>query len=180
MRRRAKFATRRLTIALAAAALSTGALADTPTRIPSAGGEVLLPTPADRQNYDLEHFAQVRRAGDYVYISGVIAGRRADEGRDIAAFKDQVRRAFRHIETDLRAAGVGFADVVMINSFHVWNGPNFNGARDEQFAAFEAVKDEFMPPPHPAWTAIGTTGLLADGGVVEIQMIAYAPVKATR
>jgi enamine deaminase RidA (YjgF/YER057c/UK114 family) len=37
------------------------------------------------------------------------------------------------------------------------------------------VKDEFMPAPHPAWTAVGTTGLLAEDGVVEIQMIAYAP-----
>jgi enamine deaminase RidA (YjgF/YER057c/UK114 family) len=30
---------------------------------------------------------------------------------------------------------------------------------------------------HPAWTAVGTTGLLATDGVVEIQMIAYAPRK---
>lgn len=175
-----------LTPALSLALLITGAMApiaakaETPAEIPSAGGMVFLPTPADRKNYDLEHFAQVRRAGDYVYVSGVIAGRREGEGKDVAAFKDQVRRAFRRIDADLRAAGVGFADVVMINSFHVWSGPNFEGTRDEQFAAFSAVKDEFMPPPHPAWTAVGTTGLLADGGVVEIQMIAYAPQKAGR
>jgi len=70
---------------------------------------------------------------------------------------------------------VGFADVVMINTFHVWDGPGFAGTREEQFAAFSAVKDEFMTAPHPAWTAVGTTGLLAPNGVVEIQMIAYVP-----
>jgi hypothetical protein len=37
------------------------------------------------------------------------------------------------------------------------------------------VKDEFMPAPHPAWTAVGTTGLLLETGVVEIQMIAHLP-----
>ncbi len=60
----------------------------------------------------------------------------------------------------------------MINSFHVWSGPNFSGTRDEQFEVFGSVKDEFMRAPYPARTAIGTTGLLADHGIVEIQMIA--------
>jgi len=32
-----------------------------------------------------------------------------------------------------------------------------------------------MGAPHPAWTAVGTSGLLAPNGVVEIQMIAYVP-----
>jgi enamine deaminase RidA (YjgF/YER057c/UK114 family) len=169
-----------LTLGIAATLAPLAARAEPPGRIASSGGEVVLAAEVDRKNYDLEHFAQVRRAGDYLYVSGVIAGRREGEGRDVAAFKDQVRRAFRRIDAGLRAAGVGFADVVMVNSFHVWNGPNFAGTRDEQFAAFSAVKDEFMPPPHPAWTAVGTTGLLADGGVVEIQMIAYAPPKAAR
>jgi enamine deaminase RidA (YjgF/YER057c/UK114 family) len=165
------------TLALAAAlvALAPLAHAETRTQIPSPGGAVYLPTEIDQREYDQFHFAQVRRAGDYVYVSGVIAGPRAGEGHDAAAFKAQVRRAFQRIGTDLAAAGCGFADVVMINSFHVWNGPNFAGTRDEQFAAFSAAKDEFMPAPHPAWTAVGTTGLLADNGVVEIQMIAFAP-----
>ena len=65
----------------------------------------------------------------------------------------------------------------MINTFHVWSGPNFAGTRDEQFKAFGEVKDEFMPGPHPAWTAVGTTGLLSDGGIVEVQMIAMVPKK---
>jgi hypothetical protein len=32
-----------------------------------------------------------------------------------------------------------------------------------------------MSAPHPAWTAVGTSSLIRDGGVVEVQMIAYAP-----
>ena len=77
-------------------------------------------------------------------------------------------------------ADLSFDDVVMINSFHLWEGPNFAGTKAEQFQAFEQVKEEFMHGPKPAWTAVGTTGLLPDNGIVEIQMIAAAPEKRPR
>jgi len=39
------------------------------------------------------------------------------------------------------------------------------------------VKEEFMgAAPHPAWTAVGTSGLIRENGIVEVQMIAYAPI----
>ena len=76
------------------------------------------------------------------------------------------------LRRNLEAAGSDFQHVVMINSFHVWQGSNFSGTRDEQFKAFEDVIGEFMKPPYPAWTAVGTTGLLSDGGIVEVQLIA--------
>ena len=96
----------------------------------------------------------------------------AGEGNDVAAFKLQVRRALERLRGNLEAAGTDFQHVVMINSFHVWQGPNFAGTRDEQFKAFEDVIGEFMKAPYPAWTAVGTTGLLSDGGIVEVQLIA--------
>jgi enamine deaminase RidA (YjgF/YER057c/UK114 family) len=148
-----------------------------PKTIPAPGGEVVIPSAGAQRAYDQIKYAPARRAGDYLYISGVIAGPRGAGPRDPEAFKGYARRAFGVIEATLKAEGLTFDDVVMINTFHVWNGPGFQGTRDEQFAAFSAVKDEFMHPPHPAWTAVGTTGLLADDGVVEIQMIAYAPRK---
>ena len=166
-------------VALAAAlALPAAAQAqDYPKKIPAPGGHVIIPAAGAQRAYDDYHYAPARRAGDFLYISGVIAGPMANEGRDAQAFKAQVRRALAHIKRSLDAEGLTFADVVMINTFHVWNGPGFTGTRDEQFAAFAAAKDEVMSAPHPAWTAVGTTGLLSDDGVVEIQMIAYAPQK---
>jgi enamine deaminase RidA (YjgF/YER057c/UK114 family) len=68
----------------------------------------------------------------------------------------------------------------MINSFHVWNGPDFTGSKDAQFEAFNQVKEEFMHGPHPAWTAVGSTGLLGTGGIVEVQIIAHAPSPSAR
>ena len=96
----------------------------------------------------------------------------------VEPFKASLRAAFRRIDRHLKAHGASFADVTMINSFHVWTHPLCCGTRDEHFAAVAAVKDEFMPPPHPAWTAVGTTGLLSDTGLVEIQVIAHVPAQA--
>lgn len=146
-----------------------------PKRIPAPGGEVVLPSAGEAKAYDEYHYAPARRAGDWVYVSGAIAGRAPNEGRDVEAFKVQLRRAFRVLKRALEASGATFGDVVMINSFHVWGSPDFAGTKEEHFAAYDAVKSEFMTAPHPASTAVGTTGLLAPGGVVEIQMIAYAP-----
>ena len=40
------------------------------------------------------------------------------------------------------------------------------------YVDFEVVIGEFVKPPYPAWTAVGTTGLLGTGGIVEVQLIA--------
>lgn len=170
---------------IAAALAASAAQAQTPPNsadgypkiIPTPGGEVVIPTAGMQRAYDSYKYAPARRAGDVLYISGVIAGPAGAADRSPEAFKGYARRAFGQIEAILKAEGLTFADVVMINSFHVWDGPGFKGTRDEQFTALSAVKDEFMQAPHPAWTAVGTTGLLADDGVVEIQMIAHAPRK---
>lgn len=143
-----------------------------PLRLPAPGGEVILPTARDKENHDAWRFAAVRRVDDTLYVSGVIVYRRDGEGNDVAAFKLQTRRALERLRYNLEAAGSDFAHVVMINSFHVWQSPHFNGTRDEQFQAFEDVIGEFMKPPYPAWTAVGTTGVLVDGGIVEVQLIA--------
>ena len=107
-----------------------------PQRIVTPGGEVILPGPRDKVAYDRYGYAPVRRAGSLVFVSGIIIGRRPAEGTDVAAFKGEVRRGFRRIETCLKTAGLTFDDVVMINSFHVWASPDFKGSSTEQFNAF--------------------------------------------
>lgn len=160
-----------VTLLLTAAAQSAEP-AKYPLRIPAPGGEVILPDKGSHQNHDEWRFAAVRRVDDTLYVSGVIVYRGKDEGTDVPAFKLQVRRALEILKRNLEAGGSDFQHVVMINSFHVWQGPNFSGTRDEQFKAFEDVIGEFMRAPYPTWTAVGTTGLLADSGIVEVQLIA--------
>jgi|SRR6185295_17671410 len=147
-------------------------MADIPRRIPAHKGEVVIASARDSMLYEQFKFAAARRVDNTLYVSGVIAGPERGESRDVEAFKQKLRRAFGQIGETLKAAGAGFANVVMLNTFHVWSSGNFEGDRNAQLQAFIQVKDEFMPPPHPAWTAVGTTGLALDTGVVEIQAIA--------
>jgi len=148
-------------------------MADFPRHIPAHDGEVTITAAREQFLYENFKFAAARRAGNTIYLSGVIAGPEKGEGRDAEAFKNQLRRAFGAIGATLKAAGADFSRVAMINTFHVWSGPNFEGDTNAQLAAFVAVKDEFIAPPHPAWTAVGTTGLAIATGVVEIQVIAH-------
>jgi enamine deaminase RidA (YjgF/YER057c/UK114 family) len=161
-----------LLLLFAAPAALSAAEPTWPQRLPAPGGEVILPDAGAKQAHDQWRYAAARRVGDTIYISGVVIYRGKDEGRDVAAFKAQARRGLERLRKVLEAAGTDFQHVVMINSFHVWQGPDFTGSRDEQFQAFEDVIGEFMKAPYPAWTAVGTTGLLGQNGIVEVQLIA--------
>lgn len=180
-----------LTLALLIAAAAAPAFAQTtsaapaeakpsvayPVKIPAPGGEVIIPSAQHHQAYNEFHYAPARRVGDVLYVSGVVASPLGDEATDAAAFEQQVRRAFKHLDQVLKASGVGFDDVVMINSFHVWDGPNALVTRIEQIETVNRVKAEFVKGPQPAWTAVGTTGLVAPRGVIEFQLIAQVPAK---
>lgn len=146
-----------------------------PLVLPAPHGAVILPNESAKRAHDEFRYAAVRRVDNMLYISGVIVGRREGEGKDAAAFKLQVDRGFQRLKGVLEAAGATFSDVVMINSFHVWQGPDFEGTKSEQFALFEEVAGNYLKPPYPAWTAVGTTGLLGSGGIVEVQLIARVP-----
>lgn len=168
---------RRLVLSALCALFATPALAQEayPRKIPAPGGEVIIPTERHQKSYDEIQYAPARRVGDMLYVSGVIVGRAKDEGTDPESFKKQVRRAFVSLDNVLKASGATFDDVVMINSFHVWEGPDQPAPRWEQINMINAVKREFIKGPHPAWTAVGTSGLLAPNGIVEIQVIARVP-----
>jgi enamine deaminase RidA (YjgF/YER057c/UK114 family) len=146
-----------------------------PLVLPAPNGSVILPNEAAKRAHDEFRYAAIRRVDNMLYISGVIVGRRDNEGKDAAAFKLQVDRGFQRLKGLLESAGASFNDVVMINSFHVWQGPDFEGTKSEQFALFEEVAGNYLKPPYPAWTAVGTTGLLGTGGIVEVQLIARVP-----
>ena len=146
-----------------------------PLVIPAPHGSVILPNENAKRAHDEFRYAAIRRVDNMLYISGVIVGRREGEGKDAAAFKLQADRGFQRLKGLLESAGASFNDVVMINSFHVWEGPDFEGTKQQHFALFEEVADTYLQPPYPAWTAVGTTGLLGNGGIVEVQLIAHVP-----
>jgi enamine deaminase RidA (YjgF/YER057c/UK114 family) len=121
------------------------------------------------------HFASARRVGPFVLLSGVVVAPRKGEATDIEGFKGQLRRGFSAIEASLKEAGLTFADVVAFDTFHVFKSSYFSGSKTDHLTAFRVVKDEFVKPPYPTWTAIGVDSLVTDQGLVEIKATAYAP-----
>ncbi|MBP6012824.1 MAG: RidA family protein [Alphaproteobacteria bacterium] len=166
----------RLTAACLLAAVSSATASDQfPQTIPAPGGEVVIANAVERDFlYGEWHFAPVRRAGDTVYLSGVVAGPRKGEAHTPEAFKVQLRRAFASLDASLQAAGLTFADVAELETFHVFSSPNFDGTKAQHLDAFRAVKDEYFKAPYPAWTAIGVAALVPDNGLVEIKLTAHA------
>lgn len=147
------------------------------TRVPAPGGEVIFANPGEREEmYDQLTYAAARRAGDFVFLSGVEAGPQAGAGTDMEAHKVQLRRAFAAINASLVAAGASFADVVQLQTFHNCKTPNFTGSFSDQLTAMLEVKAEFMKPPYSTWTAVCIDRHYSDHTVVEIQATAYAPV----
>jgi enamine deaminase RidA (YjgF/YER057c/UK114 family) len=78
--------------------------------------------------------------------------------------RHQIRQTFRNVEATLEKAGVTWAEVVALNSYHV-------GLR-AQADAIIAIAGEFLHDPYPAWTAVGVTELFDEGAIIEISCIA--------
>ena len=100
--------------------------------------------------------------GDYVFFSG-ITGTRPDLKVSIDP-ETQFRETFQFLKMNLVQAGLDFDDIVEMTTYHI-------GLR-EHLDKFVKVKDEFIFPPFPAWTAIGVSELITEGTLIEIRVIA--------
>lgn len=106
-------------------------------------------------------YSDANIAGDLVILSGVVAGpAEGDEGMEPG-----FARAFDKITRTLERAGVGWDDVVEIQTFHT--------DLPAQIETFAEVKNRYVKAPFPAWTAIGITALYEPSALVEIKVTAY-------
>lgn len=123
---------------------------------------IVIPAGQDAA-YDDYHYAPAVRVGDTVIVSGIPAG---GDG----SYEDKVRAMFERARKTLDAAGASLEDVVEINTFHaeVKDSAAFNA----EFQRFLKIHEEFFPSGYPAWTAVGTTALLAPGAVLEMRLVA--------
>jgi enamine deaminase RidA (YjgF/YER057c/UK114 family) len=145
------------TAALSALLCPTLALAsDPPTR------EHLAPAGWEGSYHEF-HYTPVVRVGDMVIVSGIPAAR-GD------TYEARIRWMFEQLRAHLASAGASMADVVELTSFHAT--PRDTAQFREEFAKFAPIHHEFFPDHYPAWTAVGTTALLANGAPVELRAVA--------
>lgn len=105
-------------------------------------------------------FSDAIVTGDTIYLSGVVAGVREGE----TDLKLGYTRAFERMGEILKKAGASWDDVVEITSFHT--------DLTTQMPAIVAVKNQYVKPPYPAWTAIQVSRLIPTNGITEIKIVA--------
>nr|MBV6628989.1 RidA family protein [Oceanococcus sp. HetDA_MAG_MS8] len=111
-------------------------------------------------------YSQAVQAGNTLYLSGQIPlDPTTMELIPSADFAEHARQVFKNLAAVLDAAGLSLEDVVKLNLYLVDLG---------QFAAVNAVMEEFFSQPFPARAAIGVASL-PKGAVVEADAIAVVP-----
>jgi len=146
---------------LLVAALSLGAFIH-----PACAGErqnatVLMDTRPDGLKDEQDWgYSDAVLTGDTLYLSGVVAGPREGE----TDLKLGYTRAFERIGAILARAGASWDDVVDITTFHT--------DLTTQMPAIVEVKNKYIKPPFPAWTAIQVSRLIPDNGITEIKIVA--------
>lgn len=112
-------------------------------------------------------FSPAVRAGDFIFISGVVAGIEKGAETTPESMAAAYERAFSRLQEILGAAGASWRDVVEMTTYHT--------DLPAQAAVFMAAKNKRMAEPYPAWTAIDIDRLWPDNGITEIRLTAYLP-----
>lgn len=115
-------------------------------------------------------FSQGWRVGNLVFVGGQIS---ADERGDVVGAGDievQTRNVFQNLTKVLAEAGATWEDVVKINTYYAFEG---TGPEVQDFwQRMTRVRMEFLPDPGPCGTAIRVGGFMADGFLIEVEVIA--------
>lgn len=125
--------------------------------------EIIVPENR-KSSYENWGYAPAIKIGNTIFVSGVVSGLVGD-GTYEERYARGFRRALEHIESVLKEAGASLDDVVDITSFHT--------DLQRQLEVAVRTRMEVMAPPHPAWTAVGTTALATPDGETEIKVVAY-------
>jgi enamine deaminase RidA (YjgF/YER057c/UK114 family) len=113
-------------------------------------------------------FSSAWRAGDFIYTSGH-AATRDDAGRELTTIEDQTRQTLENLKKTLALVGSGLEDVIKVNIFLCDN---------KLFFKMNEVYRGYFRDPLPA-RSCAITGLAADVMLLEVECIAYKPLKQT-
>jgi 2-iminobutanoate/2-iminopropanoate deaminase len=124
--------------------------------------EIRVPSLAE----PISHYTDAVRAGDLLFVSGVVpvdASGALVGGADVEA---QARQVFANMGAVLAAAGCGFGDVVKVTVFliDVDDRPRVNTVRREVFGA-----------ARPASTLVEISRLAVPGARIEVEAVALVP-----
>ena len=123
--------------------------------------EVIVPD-AMRPHYEALHFAPAVKEGGHLYCSGMLG--LGPDGAPIGDPEAQFTQIFESIKDLLSLAGATLGDILEVTSYHVNLGKHLQ--------TFVKVKEQYIPAPYPAWTAVGVNELALPGALVEVKVVA--------
>ena len=115
-------------------------------------------------------FSQGWKVGNLVFVGGQVS--MDTEGNVIGEddIEVQTRVTFENITKVLEGAGASWKDVVKLNTFYVYGGPE--SERQAFWEKMTRVRLEFLPQPGPVGTAVCVAGLAMPGLLIEAECIA--------
>ncbi|MGD9942987.1 MAG: Rid family hydrolase [Burkholderiaceae bacterium] len=116
---------------------------------------------------------QVRRRGERLYIGNVLP---VSETGAFAADADigaQTHLAFQRLRDALASAGAELADLVRINTYYVYQGPEDGATR--YWERMTAVRLQYFADPGPVGTAVRVAGTARDGALIQLEAEALLP-----
>ena len=116
-----------------------------------------IAAPASRYS----HGAEAGPGARWLHVSGQVGV--APDGTIVKGIEPQIERAFRNVEAILAAGGMGFDDVVKINTFLL--------TRDH-VPLLRKIRDGFFPRTAPASTLFMVAALAHPDWLVEIEVVA--------
>ena len=134
-------------------------------------GEKIQLTPPGHWDWSMPvPLSQGWRIGELVFVGGQVSM----DARGVAIapgdIVTQTRNAYDCVARVLEAAGVGFEDLVQVNIFYCYDGPQGGvGAYTDQI---HEVSAEYLKAPYPTGMTTRVNGLAYEGLLVEIEAIA--------
>jgi 2-iminobutanoate/2-iminopropanoate deaminase len=115
-------------------------------------------------------FSQGWKVGNLVVVGGQVSC--DEQGNPIGAgdIETQTRNVFSNITKVLAEAGASWSDVIKLNTYYVFNGPEAEAA--QYWEKMTRVRMEFLPDPGPAATAVRVVGLMYPELLIEAEVVA--------
>jgi enamine deaminase RidA (YjgF/YER057c/UK114 family) len=112
------------------------------------------------------HAVSLSGQAKLIYVSGQVSW--GPDGKIVGAgdMRAQCEQVFKNLTNVLRAAGVGWGDIIKMNSYMV----NLNA---ENVAAFREMRAGYLKPGQmPASTLVGVTSLVQPELLLEVEVVA--------
>ena len=119
--------------------------------------------PAGLAKGTYSHVAVVT-GGTTIHVSGQVAMNARGEIVG-ATFAEQTAQVFENLRVALEAGGAGFADIVKMNIY-------VRDITSARVATYREVRKRYLGEHQPASTLVGTTGLVHEDMMIEVEVVA--------